>query len=130
LARFLLAGVVDAERRIARLTAPIPDDKAVVHLAENSLAAALAGRALAVLVAAVRGSRAIAFGRAAVTQWTGTPWPTRRLIAGTTLIVGASVHVGFAWSLHAPPGWLWLILPGLGLAVGLLLLAASRAPRE
>lgn len=61
--------------------------------------------------------------------WRGAGWRERRRAAGLMLSVGAAVHVGLSALVAPPPGWLWLILPGLALAIGVLLLAASGTAR-
>ena len=57
--------------------------------------------------------------------WRLLGWPVRRLLAGTVLLIGTAVHVGLTGWQTAPPGWLWLIVPGIAATCGLLLVAAS-----
>ena len=53
----------------------------------------------------------------------GTASAQKRLAGGIALIVAASVHVGLVVWHEQPPLWLWLIVPALAVAIGLLLLA-------
>lgn len=53
----------------------------------------------------------------------GTASAQKRLAGGIGLIVAASVHVGLVVWHEQPPLWLWLIVPALAVATGLLLLA-------
>jgi hypothetical protein len=55
--------------------------------------------------------------------WSGTASAQKRLVGGIGLLVAASVHVGLVTWHEQPPSWLWLIVPGLAVAAGLLLLA-------
>jgi hypothetical protein len=62
--------------------------------------------------------------------WRHAGWRDRRRAVGFVLVVGVAVHVGLSMLLAPPPGWQWLIVPGLGLAIGALLLMASGTARS
>ncbi len=87
----------------------------------------LADRALN-LVCRAAGSSAIAASAARViASWRAQPVSTRRFFSGVMLVAAVPVHVGLMVWQETPPGWLWLILPGIVLMMGLLLIVASGA---
>jgi hypothetical protein len=77
-----------------------------------------------------RSSAAAAAVDGLVESWRRADWRDRRRAVGSVLVAGVAVHVGLSMLLAPPPGWQWLILPGLGLAIGVLLLMASGTARS
>lgn len=63
-----------------------------------------------------------------VSGWMNLDQAARRLALGTMLIAAVAAHLVWTLLTHVPPGWLWLVVPGLAAAIGLLLVAASRLP--
>ncbi len=55
---------------------------------------------------------------------------SKRLLVGLVLVVAALVHVGLVWWHEAPPSWLWLILPALAAALGVLFVMFASAERK
>lgn len=101
----------------------------VVALVESSLigrtARAAAGRISDAFYAS-RSGRALA---SAGEQWRALAAVERRRTIGLALIIAAGVHVGLQLVQGAPPSWLWLVVPALAVAHGLLQLIAASGPR-
>lgn len=66
--------------------------------------------------------------RRAARAWTAEPLTQRRLALGLMLIVGVIVHLAMSLWQGPPPGWLWLVPPGLAAAIAVLFVAASGKP--
>jgi hypothetical protein len=98
-------------------------------LFESSLIGRTARSAVAKASAAYRGSRCGHAVAASVGQWQTLPAAGRRWTVGLALLTAAGVHVGLQLVQGAPPSWLWLIVPGIAAAHGLLQLLAARGPR-
>ena len=49
---------------------------------------------------------------------------------GIILVVAAVTHVGWQWWQEPPPGWLWLMVPGLAAAAGAMLWWSSNGEAE
>jgi hypothetical protein len=122
IARFLSAGLADIDRRIGRVTAPD-----VTH--ESWLLQVLASGALAGLVVrvadvgrrAAASSKMFAWARDVAQPWQHTPSGVRRQALGRVIFVATAVHVALVLWAGAPPGWWWLILPGVAATVAIVL---------
>jgi hypothetical protein len=58
-------------------------------------------------------------------RWGSTAIPRRRMASGVVLLSAAAVHLMLMSINDAPPGWFWLILPGMAAAIGATLVASS-----
>lgn len=120
--RFVVRGLRDAEVRLRRITRPDPAMEAeVVGVVEQS--AVVRGLNAALLWVRASGGSSIVV--ATVSRlWEQTAGaPHMRRLAGVVLLTAAVVHVLMMAAVGGAPGWLWLIVPGLAAAAGLLLLA-------
>ena len=70
-------------------------------------------------------SAAVAAASRLAGTWRELGTSTQRVAVGLMLVVAAVVHLAFTIATATPPGWLWLILPGLCLATGAIVLASS-----
>jgi hypothetical protein len=59
-------------------------------------------------------------------DWRVVPRPARLAATGVFLITAAAVHLGLLYMQRRTVGWLWVVVPGIVLAQGLMLLAWSR----
>ena len=120
--RFLVGGLQDAEKRLARITAGGPfDDTRVVSVVEESLIVRTLGAALDLGRATWESSALVRRALAFETRWRQLASSRQRLAQGTVLLVAAVTHVGLtAWQ-GAPTGWLWMVPPALAIAVGALM---------
>ena len=129
IARFVDAGLTDAEQRIAsRLPPPVIDDPWVARVVESGVLARALTWSIRSGRSAVATSRAVAIVRVTTTSWRHAPWAARRRTAGLCLLVAVITHVVLVGALNRPVGWLWLILPGIAAMVGFVLVAASVPP--
>jgi hypothetical protein len=58
-------------------------------------------------------------------RWESAASPRQRMAGGVVLLSAASVHLMLMSLNDAPPGWFWLILPGMAAAIGATLVASS-----
>ena len=122
--RFVANGVRDAERRLQRVSQrDAPLDPEVVRTIEHSAVVRSLDAALAWLRDAGQSSALLSRARAMWTGWRARPFAARRRQTGGMLLIAVLVHVLLTAAVGPAPGWLWLILPGLVAAAGLLLLA-------
>jgi hypothetical protein len=124
---FVKHGLADADRRLERLVAARPADDAWIAetIERSSVCRAVLGLAGLFSRAAASSSSMRAL-RDLRSQWMQTTTMARRRAVGLMLVVAVLVHVALrAWQGHEP-GWLWLTLPSMAGAIGLLLVAASR----
>ena len=106
------------------------DQRRVVRALESSRVAGAADRALTRLGEWARGSRIVTRVVRGLDGWRTLAAPARWLAGGTTLLVAAIVHVGLTVWQQAPPGWMWLISPGLAAVLGAVLVAAAGAAAD
>jgi EamA domain-containing membrane protein RarD len=130
LSRFLDAGLADAERRIARrLPPPLTDHPWVANVVASGTVARGIARVIAAGRASLGSSRVVALLRPLAASWREADWAAQRRGLGVLLLTAVATHLVLVLASTTPRGWLWLILPGMASAVGLLLLAAaSRRP--
>ena len=129
LSRFLDGGLADAEQRIARrLPPPLTDHPWVAHVVASGIVARGIARVIAAGRASLGSSRVLARLRPLAASWQAADWASQRRGLGVLLLAAVATHLVLVLASTAPRGWLWLILPGIAAAVGLLLLAA--APRR
>jgi hypothetical protein len=79
---------------------------------------------------AAHGSTIVAWSRRLDSRRRAAGALAQRRLVGVILLIAALVHVLLASTLGATPGWLWLVVPGLTLTIGLLLMAASSGPEH
>jgi len=99
-------------------------DLSVASVIESSVVFGLFDRAIARLWRAASSSVAVSTATRAASVWNGLDPRLRRTTVGTMLIVAVAVHIVLTLLTQVPPGWIWLVLPGIFGAVGLLLVAA------
>ena len=108
---------------------PLEADRRVAAVIESSVVFGALDRSLALVWRAVRGSAVAARVIAMVTTWRGAAMRPRRRAIGTALVAAVVTHLLLTLATQVPPGWLWLIVPGLTAAIGGLVIAASGAAR-
>jgi hypothetical protein len=62
--------------------------------------------------------------------WSGVTPAERRVAGGMILLSAVAAHLALMALNPAPPGWFWLILPGIAVAIGVTLVASARQPRS
>lgn len=100
----------------------------VAAVIESSLVYGLLDRALGSVWRAASTSVAAAKTTEVASAWIGLDTSARRLAVGTMLIGAVVTHIAFVLVTQVPAGWLWLVLPGIFGAIGLLLVAAAGLP--
>lgn len=103
-------------------------DRHVAAVIKSSVVFGLFDRALGLVWRAAAGSVVASAATQAAAAWTSVDRGSRRLALGTMLIVAVAAHVLWTLATQVPPGWLWLVVPGIAGAVGALLVLASRLP--
>ena len=101
------------------------DDRRVLSVIESGVIVGRIDRALSRIWRGAGDSVAVSAATRWVAAWRGLGRSTQRFAAGLTLVVAVATHLLLAIATETPAGWLWLILPGLALAIGGLLLLAS-----
>lgn len=108
------------------MSAPAPaGERWVVQVIESSALFGGADRAVARAWHAAGSSRTAASAQRLASAWGALGAPLRRLAAGVVLVSGSAAHLALTVTGPLPPGWMWMVLPGLYVALGLLLVAAS-----
>ena len=87
-------------------------------------------RAVAGLYRAGQSSRILERVRPLARSWDSAAPARRRMVAGVILSSAAASHLSLMALNAAPPGWYWMILPGIALAIGATLVASSFDPRS
>jgi hypothetical protein len=125
---FFVNGLRDAERRLPLLK-PIrsSDHQGIETIVRASWFFRVVDGAVDRLAHAWDGSVAVG---AVQRIWHGLALPEKRLLVGLILVVAALVHVGLVWWHEAPPLWLWLILPALAAALGVVFLMFASVERK
>lgn len=103
-------------------------ERRVTSVIESSAVFGVLDRAIGCVWRAARVSAVAAAAAQIVTVWRSLDTPLRRFAAGTMLVAAVAAHILLILATQVPPGWIWLILPGVYAAVGLLLIAASGFP--
>lgn len=126
--RFMSAGLDDAVRRLARLTARVaPDEARVVRLVEASAAVGAVDRVLGHLRTAARSSVIVGAIATRWDAWRSQPATDRTRGTGIALLTAAGFHLLLSLWQRPVAGWLWLIVPSLVAVIGALMaLAPSR----
>lgn len=99
-------------------------DLSVAAVIKSSMVFGLFDRALDSVWRAASTSIAVSLAAEAASAWTGLDTRVRRVAVGTMLMVAVVAHIVFTLVTQVPPGWFWLVLPGIFGAIGLLLVAA------
>lgn len=111
------------------MSQPPQADRRVAAVIESSAVFGLLDRSLGHVWRAAAGSVVAATATQAARVWTGLATGLRRLALGIMLLTAVAAHIVFTLVTLTPPGWLWLVLPGIAGALGLLLVVASDLPR-
>jgi glycosyltransferase involved in cell wall biosynthesis len=123
---FVVDGMRDAERRLGAITRRQPlDEAAVMDVVEGSAVTRTARRVVDVVAESARFSRASALWQRAAGQWSRGSLRQRRIALGLGAMTAATTHVALAVVVSPPVGWLWVVIPSVALAVGLLLIASA-----
>lgn len=121
IARFLQLGLADAERRLARLTAPRQtQDDLALQTVESSTVMTFVERSVEAVERLSHGSMVVGVFRA-----------RRRALAsprqaGGVLLVAALVHLLLNVIWGTTPGWFWVVIPATALACGVVLVIGGR----
>jgi hypothetical protein len=104
------------------------DDRhaAVIAIVERSALARGGRRAMAFLGRAWRSSHAARTAGGMLGAWRSLPDSTRRTAIGVAIVTAVATHVAVTATHRIPPGWQWLVVPGIALAQGVVLIAAGR----
>ncbi|MGE3492967.1 MAG: hypothetical protein AB7N29_23420 [Vicinamibacterales bacterium] len=103
-------------------------DRRVAAVIKASVVFGLFDRALGGVWRAASSSEVAATAAAAASAWRGLDAGVRRQAVGSMVIAAVAAHVLFTLLTQVPPGWLWLVAPGMAGAIGALLVLASRLP--
>lgn len=106
------------------MSEPRHADRRVAAVIESSVLFGMLASVLDAVFRAASGSVVVRLLARAAAGWRRLDLPSQRQMAGTTVLVAVAVHLALMLMTAAPPGWLWLVLPGLASAIGLLLVAA------
>jgi hypothetical protein len=58
-------------------------------------------------------------------SWSSAAPARRRMAGGVILLSAVAAHLGLMALNAAPPGWFWVILPGIALAIGAILVMSA-----
>lgn len=116
--KFIRVNLDDAERRLARLTEPVPDDEpSLWRIADDSVLGGLStwighrcGRARFT-------SRFSAMWSDAAHTWVSITPLVRIRLTGAVFVVAVGVHLALLAPMRPLGGW-WLILPGIAMTIG------------
>lgn len=99
-------------------------DRRVAAVIESSTVFGLIDRPLAHVWRAASSSAVGSTAVRTARDWARLDASLQRLAVGTMLLVAVATHVVFTLVTQTPPGWLWLVAPGIVSAIGLLLVVA------
>jgi uncharacterized membrane protein HdeD (DUF308 family) len=98
-------------------------DRRVVSVIRSSVLFSALHRALATVWRAAEGSAVVHTLSQWAGEWSGLDPSRQRLVIGSMLIMAAVTHVVLTLATLTPPGWFWMVLPGIVAAIGMLLVA-------
>ena len=101
------------------------EDRQAAMVIESGVIFGAIDRTIARVWRGAADSAAVAAATRLAGVWRELSTSTQRVAVGLMLVVAAVVHLAFTIATATPPGWLWLILPGLCLATGAIVLASS-----
>ena len=127
LTRFLFLGARDADARVAAFLAPRASG-AVDRYVMSSFVIRTFDRGTRLLQDWARASIAVRHAQSIDTRWRQRNWVERCEAIALVLLTAVITHVVLTTLNGPPPGWFWLILPGLAAALAVVLLAGSRTP--
>lgn len=103
---------------------------AALAILESSFVVRLGGRVITAISQASGQSALLAPARTARAAWQAQPVAIKQRALGIALIAAAATYGALATWKQDPPGWVWMIVPGLAMAIGLVLIAASPGGRQ
>jgi hypothetical protein len=106
--------------------APRPRYGNVIAIVERSALARGGRRVIEFVERASQASRAGRTTRELAAGWRALGQPAHLHAIGTMLIAAVAVHLAITVVHRVPPGWMWLVIPGIALVQGVVLLAAGR----
>jgi hypothetical protein len=130
--RFLKAGTADGVARLARVVrVEPPDDRAVAAACASSAIFGGIDRFVALLHRAWSDSRTARILDPCHRSWEARPIAARNRSIGIALLAASATDAALASWRRPAAGWLWLVVPALAAAFGLLMaLAPDRGLRE
>lgn len=129
LVRFWRLGARDADARVAEILTNAHPEKTDAYIAQSAIVR-FVDRCYRRLEATWRDSAVAGTVAAVNAEWSRASAPHHQRTIGFTLVMAVGTHVGFTLLQGARPGWFWLVIPGMALAFGLVLLAASRSAKS
>lgn len=102
-----------------------PDHRRAIALIGESVIVRWPARMMDRLAAASRNSFVEQQTRSIVTIWRNVDPGVRLRNAGVVLVTAAIVHVLVMALQRVPPGWTWLVIPGIAVAQGIVLIVAG-----
>ena len=128
LGRFVNAGLGEADQRIGRRLPPaVTDHPWVLDAIDSGVTARWVGRVITMGRAASESSVALHALRTMRSTWQSAHWSSRRRTVGLMFLTAVAVHGALVIWDERPVGWIWMIVPGLSAASGVLLMLASTA---
>lgn len=98
------------------------------HLQRSAVFSAI-DRVVVGLYHAAHSSQILGRLRPLALSWSSAAPARRRMAGGVMLLSAATAHLGLMALNAAPPGWFWMILPGIALAIGVTLVLSGGRPR-
>jgi uncharacterized protein (DUF2345 family) len=106
------------------------DDPRVVEALRSSVLLGAASSVMHAMWRGVSASRTAAQMTAAKDEWDRHSRQDRQFAVGVMLVTAAVTGVGLIAAHEMPPGWLWLVLPGIAATLGALGIAGQLAARD
>lgn len=103
-------------------------NRRVIAVLESSKVLGVVDRLFGLVWRAATGSAVVGTAARLAKGWLGLDVPLRRRAVGTMLVVAVAVHLVLTVITQTPPGWLWLMMPAIFAAMGLLLALAPDLP--
>jgi len=97
------------------------------HLQRSAVFSAI-DRCVAGLYHAVQSSQVLGRLRPLALSWDSAAPARRRMAGGVILLTAAAAHLGLMALNTVPPGWFWMILPGIAIAIGVTLVMSGQRP--
>lgn len=112
------------------MTDPSERNTAALAVLDQSAIVRRSAGAIDRIVAASHTSVLLRLMRPVAAAWRHAPHPERLRAAGVTLIIASVVHVSLTIFQRLPDGWMWLVVPGIAVAQGVVLVAAGSGSRD
>jgi hypothetical protein len=103
---------------------------AALRIVERSVFVRWPARVMDRLTASLRSSVVRPHIQSIAAVWRGVERATRLRAVGIMLIAATIAHVAVTALQRVPPGWMWLVIPGIAAAQGIVLVVAGSAMRD